>query len=291
MVTFASVVADAARELEAAGIDGDTSRRDAALLARWVLGWDTAAWLARTREAPPADFAAQFSVLIGRRAAREPVAYLTGEREFYGRMFRVNRHVLVPRPETELVVDEALGFLAARAHPRVADVGTGSGCLAVTIALECPGARVLATDSSEAALAIARENATFHGVSERLDWRHTDLLGDVTATFDLIVANLPYVPEDDRTSLPPEVSRYEPAAALFGGRDGLDVIRRLLPAAAARLSPGDQLIFEIGAGQADAVHASIAAVPGLALVHMREDLQAIPRVVVAEAVGPARARA
>ena len=277
--------------LEAAGIDGDTSRRDAALLARWVLGWDTADWLARTREAPPAGFEAQFSLVIGRRAAREPVAYLTSQREFYGRTFRVNRHVLVPRPETELVVEEALGFLAARTNPRVADVGTGSGCLAVTIALECPGARVLATDSSEAALVIARENATLHGVAERLDWLHTDLLGDETDAFDLIVANLPYVPEDDRESLPPEVSRYEPASALFGGPDGLDVIRRLLPAAAARLSPGSRVVFEIGAGQADAVRASIAAVPGLTLVHIREDLQAIPRVVVAEAGRRAGARA
>jgi release factor glutamine methyltransferase len=288
---LASAVADAARRLETAGIDGDTSRRDAALLARWVLGWDTAAWLARTREAPPPGFAPRFNALIARRAAREPIAYLTGLREFYGRTFRVNRHVLVPRPETELVVDEALRFLAPRTTPRVVDVGTGSGCLAVTIALECQGAHVVATDSSEAALAIARENATLHGVAERIDWRHADLLGDLTGPFDLIVANLPYVPEGDRESLPPEVSRYEPAAALFGGPDGLDVIRRLLPAAAARLSPGGRVVFEIGAGQAGAVPALIAGVPGLTLVEVRKDLQAIPRVVVAEAERPARARA
>ena len=256
-----------------------------------MLGWDTAAWLARTREAPPAGFAAPFSALITRRAAREPIAYLIGQREFYGRTFRVNRHVLVPRPETELVIDEALKFLAARRDPRVADVGTGSGCLAVTIALECPGARVLATDSSEAALAIARENASLHGVAERLEWRHTDLLTDVTDSFDLIVANLPYVPDDDRASLSPEVSRYEPAAALFGGADGLDVIRPLLPAAAARLLPGGRVVFEIGAGQADAVRAVIAAVPGLELGCIREDLQAIPRVVVAEVMRPAHPRA
>jgi release factor glutamine methyltransferase len=278
--------ADAARVLERAGLSGGDSRRDATVLARAILDWDAATWLTRQFDEAPGAFQAQLETLVRRRAACEPVAYLVGVREFYGRAFTVSRDVLVPRPETELVVDAALDVLAratvaCATDPLVLDVGTGSGCLAVTIALETPAARVIATDRSIAALDVARANARRLGAAERIEFRAGDLLAGVTAPVTVVVANPPYVAERDRAWLMPDVRDFEPEAALFGGPDGLDVIRRLVPEAAKVLDAGGWLVMEIGAGQSAAVGDLVRSTPGLSLVDVLADLQGIPRVVLA----------
>jgi release factor glutamine methyltransferase len=287
-VTFAEWLADASRLLTAAGRDERESRRDAALLARWDLGWPMALWLVSLGEEAPPDFEARLAPLIARRARAEPIAYLTGEREFFGRSFRVTPDVLIPRPETELVVEEALACLYARRPdpersrpPVVVDVGTGSGCIAITLTLEFPSARVVATDVSAAALAVAVDNARGLDAADRVTFRHGPLLAGWNEPVDLIVSNPPYVAARDRGALPDDVVRYEPATALFGGDDGLDVMRALVPTAAAALVPGGWLIMEIGLGQADDVQRLVRDVPGLDLVRLRSDLQRILRVVVA----------
>jgi release factor glutamine methyltransferase len=218
---------------------------------------------------------------------REPMAYLYGGQEFYGRMFEVTSAVLIPRPESEIIVEAALQrFPDDRAVLQIADIGTGSGCLAVTLAKERVAARVLATDISKAGFLVAQQNASRHGVEDRIVFAFGDLFADASQTtftlFDLIVSNPPYVPDGDRVALQPEVRDYEPAAALFAGPDGLDIIRRLIPAAASRLKGGGSLIFEIGVGQDAAVNELISASPGLRMVGFRNDLQGIPRTVVAE---------
>jgi release factor glutamine methyltransferase len=287
-VTFAEWVADASRLLTGAGRDERESRLDAALLARWHLGWPLARWLVNLGEQAPADFATAVAPLLARRARAEPIADLTSEREFFGRTFRVTPDVLIPRPETEFVVEEALTCLTnlrpdpVNPRPRlVLDVGTGSGCIAITIALEQPTVRVVATDISEAALAVAVDNARRLDTVDRVTFRHGPLLAGGTEPVDVIVSNPPYVAVADRGALPDDVVRYEPATALFGGEDGLDVIRALIPAAAAALAPGGWLVMEMGLGQADDVQRLIRDAPGLDVVRLRSDLRRILRVVVA----------
>ncbi len=285
MPALQSLVTEGAGRLERAGLSPDDSARDAVVLARSVLGWDQARWLTHRREPASAEFAAAFQDLVARRAAREPIAYILGEREFYGRPFLVSRDVLIPRPDTELVVDRTLAWLAAHGRPprpTMVDVGTGSGCLAFTIALECPGATIVATDISPTALEVARANAARHGVAPRIEWRHAPFAGDLAGAADLVVANPPYVPERDRGSLEADVRDYEPAAALFAGLDGLDVIRPLVPAAVRALRPGGALIMEIGAGQWLAVR-DIVRRAGFEDVTVHADLAGIPRVVVGQA--------
>ena len=288
--TLADATADATRVLERAGIPAEASGRDASRLGRSVLGWDEARWLAHRGDPAPPEFAARLAPLVDRRRRREPLAYILGEREVYGRPFRVTRDVLIPRPETELLIEEAL---TARVRSpgssdpgsgslHALDLGTGSGCLAVTLACECPQAHVLGVDASVPALEIARQNAIRHGVQDRVGFRHGHLLDETEGRFDLVLSNPPYVPETDRASLDPEVGVYEPATALFAGADGLDVIRAVVPASAQALHPGGWLILEFGFGQADAVVSLIRHTPGLTLRRIREDLQDIPRVAVAE---------
>ncbi|MFI5177239.1 MAG: peptide chain release factor N(5)-glutamine methyltransferase [Vicinamibacterales bacterium] len=291
-MTCGECVARMVRRLVAAGRPEDDSRRDAVVLARWRLGWTAAQWLARASNEAPAGFEADLAPFIDRRARGEPVAYITGEREFFGRAFRVTPDVLIPRPETELVVEDALARLessgtgaADRARPVIVDVGTGSGCLAVTLALERPAARVVATDISDAALDVARDNARRLG-AERIEFRPGSLLAGVGTPVDLIVSNPPYVATADRASLPVDVVSYEPASALFGGDDGLDVMRGLVPTAAAALRPGGWLVMEIGLGQAVAVERLLEAGGGWTSIRIRPDLQQIPRVVAARKRAP-----
>jgi release factor glutamine methyltransferase len=274
----------------AAGVPADESRRDAALLARSPLGWTAATWLSRSHEAAPPGFSGAYEALVARRAAREPLAYILGEREFYGRVFGVGAAVLVPRPETELLIDEALHCLrrierepdhAGVTVPepaRVLDIGTGSGCVAITLALEAPSIHLAATDTSADALQIARSNAVRLGAADRIEFQVADLAGGLDAAFDMIVSNPPYVPEPDRPSLPPEVRDHEPSGALFAGPDGLDVIRRLVPAAAAALRPGGWLAIEVGYGQAAPV-VRLFADAGFTDIRPVPDLQSIDRVV------------
>jgi release factor glutamine methyltransferase len=283
MTSVAGVVDAAVQRLRAAGFTADDARRDAVVIARGLRHWSMADWLVQSRAEAPPGFQAMFDALVARRAAHEPVAYLLGEREFYGRIFRVTHDTLIPRPETEGLVEAALALLHQRARQnraaaRVVDIGTGTGCVAITLALEAgPGLIVTATDISIDALAIARDNAIRLG-APGVDFRHGHLFAGSAPPFDLIVSNPPYVPGRDRDTLPPDVRLFEPAGALFSGDDGLDLIRELAPAARRGLAPGGALMLEIGAGQADDVRA-LLEVAGFSRVQHQKDLQGIPRVI------------
>jgi release factor glutamine methyltransferase len=264
-----------------AGIRPDEAALDAELLARSVLGWDRAAVLTHGPEPTPAEFDARYHPLVSRRAAREPVAYIVGHREFWSLEFEVNTDVLIPRPETEILVEEAITW--ARGHAscrRIIDVCTGSGCIAIALALEVLEAEIIATDSSAAALAVARRNALRHGVDSRITFVQTDLLDDLEEAAEVIVSNPPYVPHSDAEGLQPEVAVYEPAAALYGGEgDGLDVVRRLLATAPKNLAGEGHLVVEFGFGQDEQVHEA-ARQAGWEITRVRNDLQGIPRVAV-----------
>ena len=275
------VVAGAAR-LGACGLPAAEVGADAALLARHVLGWDHAAYLCRLREPAPAAFGERYAAALARRSRREPVASILGRREFWGLRFEVDRAVLTPRPETELLVAETLRLARGRTGglPTIVDAGTGSGCVAVALATELPAARIIATDISAAALAVAQRNAVRHGVGERIAWVRTSWLDGVACRPDVVVANPPYVRDDDLARLPPEVRGFEPRLALAGGPDGLDAVRTLLRAAAGRLPAGAHLVMEVGAGQMAAVRAAAALHRRLAVAGIRRDLQAIERAIV-----------
>jgi len=290
---------------ERAGIAKDEAALDADVLARHALGgWDRGRMLASWRDPAPPGFETALEPLIARREHREPTAYITGHREFWGLEFEVGPGVLVPRPETELIVEAVLEHDTAVGPLRIADVGTGSGCLAVALAVSLPAAlsrengagssatsrengagpfsmSVLATDVSEAALAVARRNAARHGVDGRVTFARCDLFGDHAGPFDVIASNPPYIPAGDLAGLQPEIRLYEPEGALTAGADGLDVIRRLVPEAAARLAPGGLLAFEFGYGQADAVTRVVATEQRLDLIALRQDLAGIPRIAIA----------
>lgn len=280
-MTLRESVAAARQRLVAAGIPPEEAALDARLLAQEILGWDAARFLAEAGTPSPPAFAFSLDTLIARRSAREPLAYIVGRREFWNLTFEVSPDVLVPRPETELIIEVTLELFPHRdAQLRACDVGTGSGCLAVAIACERAGAQVVATDVSGDALSVAARNAARHGVADRVALIAGDLFGEIRETFDLIVSNPPYVPDEEREGLPPEVRDHEPPRALFGGHDGLEIIRRLLAAAPARLKAGGWLVFEIGALQADAVRALISSADGLTMTALRRDLSGIPRTAV-----------
>lgn len=280
MPTVAAVVSAGAARLQQAGFTREDADLDAGVLARGLLGWSLADWLSRRDADADAAFTSRFDALITRRSTREPVAYVLGTREFYGRPFAVQPGVLIPRPETELLVEVALEWAEAIGATTIADVGTGSGCIAVTLVLEHPGLSIIATDRSPEALAVAKTNADALGAGEAIIWRETDLLSGVTGPLDLIVSNPPYVPERDRDSLSADVRDFEPSQALFAGADGLDVIRRLIPQAISRLRPGGALIMEVGEGQWPAVTTMLEQA-GAASVDWHVDLQGIARIVAA----------
>jgi release factor glutamine methyltransferase len=278
-MTLGDRVTRAREAIAAAGIRPEDAALDAEVLARKVLGCDRAGFVVRLRDEEPAVFAEAYRALVDRRCRREPVAYIVGEREFWGLPFEVTPDVLIPRPETELIVEEALHLFPAGRPPGViVDAGTGSGCLAVALALEFSGAHVIATDISDKALAVARRNAARNGAG-RIDFRAGDLLEPITEPADLIVSNPPYVAAGDAPGLVPEVRDHEPHVALFGGPDGLSLFERLFPAAATRIRPGGTLIVEVGYDQDDRV-AALAARHGWTLSHVRQDLQAITRTLI-----------
>lgn len=236
---------------------------------------------ARRREEADDAAAGRFLDLVARRAAGEPLQYLLGEWEFLGRTFRVDPRALIPRGETEAIVE--LARAAAPTARTILDAGTGSGILAVSLALERPEARVVAVDRSEAALALARANAALHGVAGRVSFVASDWLSALAPRplFDLAVANPPYVPRLDAPHVEKTVSDHEPHLALFGGDDGLDAVRVLLAELPQRLLPGAPFLFEIGYGQAREVSDLVEASPSFALEDVRLDAAGIPRTVVA----------
>ena len=252
--------------------------REAALLLGHVLGWSEAQVVARDETALAPDQAEAFRRLIARRVAGEPVAYLLGAREFFGRRFQVDDRVLIPRPETEHLV-EAVLELPLPAAPRVLDIGTGSGCLAVTLALELPAAEVAASDVSTAALAVAHANAA-RLAPGRVRFAAADLDSAIALeSFDLVVSNPPYIGRHEAGDLSPEVVAFEPWSALFSPQESDTILRRLL-AAALRLRAGAFMALELGFGQAPGLVEAVA--PGLLIRELRRDYAGIPRVMVLE---------
>lgn len=256
-------------------LPGDTPRLDAELLLAHVLGEDRLAMLVG-RAPVPAEAVARFEALLARRRRHEPVAHILGEREFWSLPLRVTPDVLVPRPDSETLIAEALRHFAARPPGRVLDLGTGSGALLLAALSEWPAATGLGIDRSEAALAVAAENAERLGLEGRAVFRLGDWAEGLDERFDLILCNPPYIPEG--TPLMPDVERYEPAGALFGGADGLDPYRLLLPEVERLLVPGGVALFEFGEGQAEPLMA-MAADTG-AGVRTVADLAGRPRVLV-----------
>ena len=253
-------------------------RRDAEVLLAHLLGWDQAALLTHPeRLLSPAE-AVQFESFVTRRAACEPMQYILGAQEFFGLLFEVSPAVLIPRPETEHLVEAVLKHVGREAGTRILDVGTGSGAIAVALAHSLPGSHVTAVDISPAALEVARRNAERHGVLERMMFVESDLLAVVDGVdFDLVVSNPPYVADGD--VLEPQVFQFEPHSALYAGPTGLEVYERLIPQACKVLKPDGWLILEIGFGQQAPVHALLS---GWRVVDFVSDLQGIPRVVCAQ---------
>lgn len=262
----------------------DSPRLAAEVLLAHVLGGKRIELYTRHEHIPAADELAAYRGLVQRAADGEPIAYLVGYREFYSLRFTVTPDVLIPRPETELLVDQALAHLKALDRPAFAwDACTGCGCVAVALAANAPAATVLATDISPAAVTVAEQNAAAHGLANRVTCRPADLLTlpddwPGPHAFDTITANPPYVTEG--ANLSPTVAR-EPDTALRGGPDGLDLIRRIVPQAAGALAPGGRLIMEFGIDQRDAVTDIFSAVDAFAEPTIVLDHQSLPRVVVA----------
>jgi release factor glutamine methyltransferase len=254
---------------------------DAELLLAHVLRVNRAAILTwPERRLTPKQLTA-FRDLVARRAAREPLAYIVGHREFFGLDFAVDPRVLIPRPETELLVERALQIARGiQPRPKIADVGAGSGAIAVSLAVHLPNAVVYALDTSAGALAVVAGNAQRHGVADRVCCLRGDLLKPLPEVVDLIVANLPYVTTAEWEALPPEIRVYEPRPALDGGADGLAFIRRLFEAACSYMRPAGAILVEIGASQGEAVIALAREPCPTAEVTLCQDYAGLDRLVV-----------
>jgi release factor glutamine methyltransferase len=271
--TIAQLIAEGAHLLQQAGVD--TPRLDADLLLADALGVTRAYLYAHPEEEVPAPALDSWQVRLQRRLRREPLAYILGRAEFFGLPFVVTPEVLVPRPETEILVEAVI----AKQPQTIVDVGTGSGCIAVAVAVKLPQAQVWATDISEAALRVAEENAQQHRVAERVHLLHGDLLQPLTGMrFEVIASNPPYVAEQERMSLQPEVRDWEPARALFSGADPLQFHRRLIAESHFHLREGGWLLLEVGMGQAEAV-AQMMETAGYRQVRVLPDLAGTGRVV------------
>lgn len=283
-MTLHDILADARSRLIGAGIPQAEATIDVDLYARTILGWDQATLLSERQAPVPETLGATFGEWIARRQSHEPTAYILGVREFWGLDFEVTPAVLVPRPETEILVEQALlrlqgGHSRNACRLRVADIGTGSGCVAVAVATAVGHCQVVATDISIAALSVASRNALRHGVAERVAFVATSYLDGVDGPFHLVTANPPYVKDGDRPALGRGVL-HEPAVALFGGNEGFRDISGVLDAAAATLSPGGHLVMEFGYGQEAGVRDLVKARSALDLEDVVGDLQNIPRTAV-----------
>ena len=264
------------------GLHPDRARLDSELLLMHVLERNRAWLMAHGGDDVSEDTCARLQELFERRYRGEPIQYVTGECEFYGLPFKVTEDVLIPRPETEHLVESALALLPLSRALRVIDVGTGSGAIAIAIAHERPLIRVAAIDSSPAALAVARANAARHGLAGRIEFIEADLLSAVgTSSCEMIVSNPPYVATSERASLSVEVREHEPAAALFSGATGYEVYEQLLPQAMRTLKPQGWLLLEIGYGQ-QAKLRDMLAEHGYTAIRFVEDLQGIPRVAIGQ---------
>ncbi|HEX8091641.1 MAG TPA: peptide chain release factor N(5)-glutamine methyltransferase [Blastocatellia bacterium] len=289
MSTIAEAIAEGADRLRASGVGEE--RRTAGVLLCHALGIDRTHLLTRSSEQVDAASYEAYLTSVERRAAGEPLQHITGHQEFYGLDFIVTRDVLIPRPETEFLVEGVINLNRAgrtEGPPVIVDVGTGSGCIAVALAYHIPGARVIAIDISSAALDVARANAERHQVQNRIEFIEGDLLEPLgklahatcglEAAVDFLASNPPYVEEERPEAVNPEVRDWEPALALYGGADGLDYYRRLLDEGARYVKSGGYLICEIGYAQLEAIRGMID-VTKWELVDVTRDLQDIPRTL------------
>ena len=255
------------------------SRADATLLLLHALQCSRAHLLAQPERMLLPDEERIYREHLHERADGRPIQYITGEQEFWGLPFSVTPDVLIPRPETEHLVEAAIERLRAHPAPRIVDVGTGSGAIAVALAHALPQAQITALDISEAALSVAQKNAARHRVAERIRWLHSDLLnGVLQENFDAVISNPPYIAKTERATLSSEVRDFEPSLALFAGPTGLEIYERLIPQARRVLLPGGWLLLEMGHTQQPAIEKLLAGWQQIAFV---PDLQGIPRVVVA----------
>jgi release factor glutamine methyltransferase len=283
MPTIAQAITEGAGRLYASGID--QGRRTAGLLLCHVLGIDRSRLLTRSEEQIDEAQYLAYLALVVRRAAGEPAQYLTGHQEFYGLDFIVSADVLIPRPETEFLIERVMNIVedSKQDSPLIVDVGTGSGCIAVTVAMQLPSARLIATDASRAALNVARTNAERHGVRHRIEFLEGDLLAPLAergleGTVDVLASNPPYVNEESSELLQREVRDWEPHEALFGGVDGLDFYWRLIAESPHYLKPGGYVVLEIAFSQVDSISEMVKG-SVLELVDITRDLQGIPRTL------------
>jgi release factor glutamine methyltransferase len=297
VATIGELLTSGTARLRASG--SESPRLDTELLLGWAIGAERTALIAHPESVAGAGAAAAFESGLARREAGEPIAYIRGFKEFHGLAFAVDSRVLIPRPETEMLVLEAEKDVAWRLTSaprpagtpkvRVIDVGTGSGAIAVALATllqkrrMLPEVDILAIDYSEEALELARENAVGHAVADAITFARADLLPADSTPFDLILANLPYIPAGDIEGLPIAAS-FEPRLALDGGPDGLDVVRRLLAALPEALGPSGAALLEIGYDQGPAVEAVVAALPGKLECRIQADLSGKPRLAHVERI-------
>jgi len=279
--SIAETILEGANRLRKAGVP--EARREAGSLLGYVLGRDRSFILTHAEDAISEEQAERFRECLERRAQGEPLQYITANQEFFGLDFEVTKDVLIPRPETELLIETALKLLTPSADAFICDVGTGSGCIVITLMQQLKQARAVAIDISLDALAVARRNAVRHSVAERIDFVHSDCFAALNSreprpSFDLIVSNPPYVEDGAMADLQREVRDFEPRSALAAGADGLDIIRRLLLEAPSFLKTGGYFLLEIGFNQAAAVEQLLD--PKIwRLIDINKDLQGIPRTV------------
>jgi release factor glutamine methyltransferase len=282
-VTLAELLCEGRARLAQAGVEN--AENEAVWLTERALGMDRLRLtLEGTSVVRPED-RKLVGELFARRAAREPLQYILGTQEFCGLEFEVGPEVLIPRPETEALVEHGIGLVRLVPHPLIADIGTGSGCIAVALARALPAATLYATDLSSAALEVARRNAARHGVAERVKILAGDLFEPLRGLglegrLTVIVSNPPYIPAGDLIALQPEVGLYEPLLALAGGTDGLGICRRLLKGATEFLSPGGWLLLEVGQGQAGPVERLALEQGSYGSARRIEDTAGIERVVI-----------
>jgi release factor glutamine methyltransferase len=283
-LTLIEAINQAALKLSGAGVSD--ALRDAETLLCHALGKDRAWLLAHGKDGLDEDRRTIFEQAVGRRVRREPLQYILGAWEFWGLEFLVTPDVLIPRPETELIVETALTALSSKSGPfRIIDLCTGSGCIAVSLAKELPDALLFATDASAQALSVARKNAVRHDVADRIRFFEGDLLGpleelDLRSHMDLVVSNPPYIASGDRPALQPEVRDFEPELALFAGPDGTELHERIIGRAPVFLKQHGGLIMELGIGQAGTLARMIRETGAYEATEILKDLAGIERVIM-----------
>ncbi len=276
--SYGELRAEGAAVLQAAGIED--AHIDARILLSHASGLSRAQLIVFAKDKVPARVAETFQICLARRKTHEPLAYIVGEKPFWSLTFKVNQHVLIPRPETEAVVEQALEVLQNRQAAKIIDVGTGTGAILISLLHELADARGCGVDISKPALALAKHNALQAGVADRCTFEISNYLQTVRGRFDIVVANPPYITEAAMATLPKTVGKFEPYLALRGGVDGLDAYRKIIAHLPGVLKPGGQVVFEIGYDQKQLV-STLLATAGATNIICRQDLAGHDRVISA----------